>query len=625
MKKIFISILAALCFALAANAVPAYRGLIKHTQPDGSTIMIRLGGDEFGHWVTDASGRLLEKDADGYYRPASESRLRSRLAAASIRRAAANSHRAPAKAGIATGQKHFLVILVQFKDVKFASESTAQQDFTNLLNQQGYSVNGGTGSARDFYYDNSHGAFEPIFDVYGPVTLDNNRAYYGGNDSSGNDLRPEVAVQQGCQKVNTQFNVDFTQFDNDSDGEVDLVFMYYAGNGEADSDVEDSIWPHQWELSSGGISLTLDGKTIDKYACTNEVIGDYGSNPGSMCGIGTACHEFGHAMGLPDFYDTDYDNYNGLSAGMFSFSTMDSGSYNNDGRTPPYFTVEERIMLGWITEAQAFREFPSSGTYTISSVNNNIAYRTPTDQEGEYFIYECRGSNGWDAGLPAHGLIVTHVDKSSRKVTIYNGSTKITNQTAAQLWSNWTQYNAINENGSHPCCYVVPAPDQSNLMYGYTYYSQYQAYYYSSSYDVKIPFPGSQNITSYTARSWNGVDSDIKLSNISYASNQVTLYATVPSVELSYNVISNPGNGVYTAGSSFALELVTSAAQPVSTVAWYLDDEPVGSPVAVAASSIGSTVAGPSVTLAAGTHLIEAHLTLTSGETKILELTVVAQ
>ncbi len=607
MKKLIL-LLAALCCSLSIFAVPAYKGLIRHTQPDGSTILIRLHGDEFAHWVSDASGRVLEKDADGFYRPASESAVKARRVAGMAKRSRVNAARRAVKRGIALDEKHFLVILVQFSDVKFASQSTAQQDFTNLLNQQGYSVNGGTGSARDFYYDNSHGLFTPVFDVYGPVTLDNNRAYYGGNDSGGNDLRPEVAVKEGCQKVNSQFNVDFGQFDNDGDGEVDLVFMYYAGNGEADSDVEDSIWPHQWELSSGGISLTLDGKTVDKYACTNEIVGDYGDNPNEMCGIGTACHEFGHAMGLPDFYDTDYDNHNGLSAGMFSFSTMDSGSYNNGGKTPPYFTIEERIMLGWITEAQAFREFSASGNYTLTSVDNNIAYKTPTDQDGEYFVYECRGENGWDAGLPSHGLIVTHVDKSSRKVTIYDGNgNEVTNQTAAQLWNNWTQYNSINENGSHPCCYVVPSGDQSNLMFGYKYYSEYQSYYYNSSNDVKIPFPGSQGITSYTARSWNGVDSDVHLSNIAYANNQVTLYATVPSNVLNYNVIANPGNGVYTAGSSFVLSLVESEAQPVSSVAWFFDDEPVS---------------GSSVTLPAGIHVVEAHLTLESGATKILELTL---
>ena len=535
MKKIFLSIFAALCLCAVANAVPAYRGLISYTQPDGSVIKIRLHGDEFCHWVTDASGQVVEKDADGYYRPASEAQLSTKKAAAAMRRAqvnAARSSRNLAKGSIANGQKRFLVILVQFTDVQFDS-STAQADFTNLLNQNGYSANGGTGSARDFYYQNSHGVFEPIFDVYGPVTLDNEMAYYGGNDNSGNDLRPEVAVQQGCQKLNSQ--IDFSQYDNNGDGEVDLVFMYYAGYGEADSDVENSIWPHQWELSSGSINLTLDGKTIDKYACTNELIG-YGDRQGTMCGIGTACHEFGHAMGLPDFYDTDYDTKNGLSAGMFCFSTMDSGSYNNDGRTPPYFTIEERIMLGWIDE-DSFQEFTSSGTYTIGSVDNNVAYKTPTDKDGEYFVYECRGSNGWDAGLPAHGLIVTHVDKSNRYVTIYNGSTKVTNQTAAMLWNNWETYNAINENGSHPCCYVVPAADQSNLMFGYTYYSQYQTYYFDDDYNEWIPFPTTRNnatYNSYTAKSWNGVDSDVVLSNISYSNNQVTLYASVPSSTLNY-------------------------------------------------------------------------------------------
>ena len=597
MKKIFAIAIAALCCCVSTLAVPAYPGWRSYTQPDGSVIKIQKFGDEFCHWTTDASGQIVQKDADGFYRPVSESQLKARRAAASIRRAAVNrARRSPAKAGIASGEKHFLVILVQFSDLSFQS-STANADFTALLNEPGYNVNGGTGSARDFYYDNSCGVFNPVFDVYGPVTLSNNKAYYGGNDSSGNDKAPEKAVQQACQALDNQ--VDFTLFDNDGNGDVDLVFMYYAGYGEADSEDEDSIWPHQWELSSGGISLTLDGKTVDKYACTNERVGD----TGVMCGIGTACHEFGHAMGLPDFYDTDYAT-NSQSAGMFFFSTMDSGSYNNDGKTPPYFTIEERIMLGWIDES-AFIEFSRSGNYTIPSVSNNVAYKTPTDMNGEYFVYECRGTNGWDAGLPsgANGLIVTHVDKSSRSVKI-NGGT----YSASTLWSNWTAHNSINENGKHPCCYIVPAPDQSNLLYGHTLYQG--NYYFSSSYSSKIPFPGSQNIRTFTAKSWNGVDSDIQLSNISYSNNQVTLYATVPSSSLNYNVIANPGNGVYSVGSDFALTLTESEAQPVSSVAWFFDDEPVS---------------GSSVRLTAGKHVVEAHLTLVSGENKILELTLNVQ
>ena len=613
MKKIFTVILAALCCFTLAQAVPAYRGLIPYTQPDGSVIQIRLHGDEFCHWVTDASGQVLEMDAAGYYRPSSSSQLKARKDAARIRRAAVNAKRlAPAKAGIASGtNKRFLVILVSFSDIDFKISNT-QQAFSNLMNQVGYSVNDGTGSVRDFYNDNSHGYFVPNFDVAGPYKVSKTASYYAG--SSGTDYA-EVAFYEACQKADN--DIDFSNYDIDGDGTVDMVFFYYAGYNQAEGKAN-TIWPHQYTFQATDYyNVKFDGKKLGSYACTSELKGTSGTN---MCGIGTACHEFGHAMGLPDFYDADYEE-NGLSAAMFSFSTMDSGSYNNEGRTPPYFTVQERILLGWINEADAFREFDASGNYTIGSVDNNIAYRTLTDKDGEYFVYECRGKNGWDAGLPANGLIVTHVDKSTRSVSILNSSGNAISQTASSLWSNWEQYNSINENGNHPCCYIVPSADQSNLMFGYKYYSQSQQYYYDSSYDAKIPFPsgsGNNRVNSYTAMSWNGVVSEIQLSDIAYSNNQVTLYATVPSNVLNYNVIANPGGGVYVAGSSFTPKLEVSDAQPVSSVQWYFDDEPLGGVISL------SPFQGPSVQLSAGQHLVEAHLSLQDGSTKILELILTA-
>ena len=592
MRRLILSIFVVLCCYGVASAIPAYRGWITFTQPDGTTLKLRQNGDEFCHWLTNMDGEVVEKGEDGFYHVVSESTVQARRAAARMRRTAANAARrsSPAKADIATGQKHFLVILVQFTDVQFnfSSDAAAQQAFDNLLNQQGYSTNGGHGSARDFYYDNSHGYFEPIFDVYGPVTLNNTQAYYGGNDSNGDDLRPHIAVQQGCQALDGQ--VDFSQYDNDNDGEVDLVFMYYAGNGEADSDVEDSIWPHQWELGPTGAKIaassrTWDGKAVNKYACTNEIVG-YGTLKGKMCGIGTACHEFGHAMGLPDFYDTDYTT-NGEAGGLYDYSTMCGGSYNDSGRRPPYFNTEERIMLGWPNVE--IREIVKSGTYTLTSVDNNIAYKSPTDKDGEYFLYECRSNEGWDQDLPEHGLIVYHVDKSNRSVNIGG-----TSATAQSLWDNWQTYNSINENGSHPCFYVVPAGGLTKLNYT----------------GSQFAFPGAAKKYAFTGSSWNGVDSEVKLTSINYASNTVTFYAEAPSVNLNYNLIENPGNGVYTAGSTFNLVLNESEAQPVTSVEWYFDDEPVS---------------GTSVTLTAGAHVVEAHLTLTTGEVKILELILRAE
>ena len=594
MKRVIL-VAAALLSSLLCLGIPAHPGTFVHVQPDGTTLTLRRVGDEWGHSVIDVhTGRTLRLDADGWYREESEASARQRRATARSRRSTAHRIRA-ARSGepIAVGQKHFLVVLVEFSGLSFTVKNP-QEAFRSLLNEQGYSANGGVGSARDFYYDNSHGYFEPIFDVFGPVPLPNTYSYYGANDSDGNDLRAEQAVIEACRALDG--DVDFSQYDNDGDGYVDMVFMYYAGYGEADDDNDDenTIWPHQWYIESGaGKTVTLDGVKLDSYACTNERIGS-GSRRGTMCGIGTACHEFGHAMGLPDFYDTDYKT-NGLSDGLYSYSTMCSGSYNNDGRTPPYFNMMERIMLGWKSETD-LREFSASGYVTLPSIDENVAYRIPTEQDGEFFVLEVRGANGWDAALPGHGLLVYHADQSERLVSIstyVNGKQTNVQVSASELWSNWMELNSINENGSHPCFYLIPAASPSSLSY---------------SWESRIPFPYNSN-NSYTPVSWDGVTSPISLSGITYASNQVGFTVTVPKEDLDYNLIANPGDGVYQAGDRFSFELVESETRPVGSVSWYYDDEPASS---------------TSVTLTAGVHTVEAHLTLTSGIKKIvtLEITV---
>lgn len=589
----------ALC-SVVAVAVPANREKFTYTQPDGSKIVLQLHGDEFCHWTTDASGQVVERGADGYYRPVSAASHQARLQVGRINRVAANAaRRGPRRASVAKGQKHFLVILVQFSNLSFQNDHD-QQAFSDLLNEPAYSANGGVGSAQDFFRDNSGGLFVPVFDVYGPVTLSNTQAYYGGNNSSGKDLRPREAVKEACELLDP--TVDFSQYDHDGDGEVDLVFMYYAGRGEADGGGDDCIWPHQWNL--GNSAPTLDGKKVSAYACTNELT--LRQEQTVLCGIGTACHEFSHALGVPDFYDTDYTNVGEEpeAGGLYWYSPMSYGNYLYGGRMPPYFTIEERILLGWLDE-RALREFPSSGTYTLETVNKNVAYKTLTDKSGEYFVYECRSAKGWDRSLPEKGLIVYHVDKSDHEITLYRSNGTSYTKTAAELWSDWTEDNALNANGLHPCYYVVPAGDPSSLNYPVEHENDG-----IDGNDYYFAFPGGAKATSFTAVSWSGTSSQVSLSNISYADNTVTFYATVPSATLNYNVIENPGNGIYSAGSSFALNLVESAAQPVSSVAWYFDDEPVS---------------GTSVTLTAGTHVVEAHLTLASGETKILELTLTAQ
>lgn len=583
-KYIVIAAAAVLCSLQLAFAVPARPGKFTAVQPDGTRLTLERRGDEWGHWLVNASGQMVRQDADGFYRlvpDAEASEIRNRVSARRMERNQARVRYRAAGEGrnAVVGQRHFLVILVEFNDLSFKEENDSLA-FANMLNEPGYSRNGGTGSARDFYYDNSHGRFEPVFDVFGPVKLDKKHSYYGANDSSGNDRHPEDAVVEGCKALDDE--VDFSIYDSDGDGTVDLVFMFYAGYGEADGGGSDTIWPHQWDVSFS-TNLTLDGVRIGPYACSNELV-NYGILKGKMCGIGTACHEFGHAMGLPDFYDTDDNGSGGLAGGLYSYSTMDGGPYNNEGRTPPYFNFEERMLLGWVKESD-YRVFEKSGEYTIAPIDRNVAYRTFTDMDGEYFVYENRTKTGWDTYLPAEGMVVYHVDKSSRVVS--------RGMTAGELWENWESYNNINAFGAHPCFYIIPAASQSSLNYYY---------------EAQIPFPYG-NTTSYVPVSWNGEEGPVSFSQIGHAGGLVTLRAVVRTGELDYPTIADAGS--YKAGDRFTFDLVCpEGVDAPASVVWYYDDEPAG--------------AG-AVTLTAGLHTIEARLVTAEGRQEVLTLEITVE
>ena len=585
MKKILL-LVSLLCLTLSLSAIPARPGKISYTQPDGSVITIEMHGDEYYHWVTDEAGTIVELGSDGFYRPSAagpEKRRAARQAGEQRRQQDAAERAATRAKAPVQGRKRYMVVLIEFHDKTFRV-TDPQTSFSNLLNQEGYSRNGATGSARDYYYDNSNGQFEPVFDVYGPVQLENDMAYYGAdNGGQGYDIRPGQALYEACAQLDGDVN--FSQYDNDGDGYVDLVFFYYAGYSQAEGASSDTIWPHMSSLY--GYNARFDNVRVYDYACTAELRGTGGT---TMCGIGAACHEFGHAMGLPDMYDTNYST-DGEAGALYSYSTMCSGCYNNNSRTPPYFNMQERIFLGWNQESDI--QLLPEGNLTIHALTGATqeVYKSETTTDGEYFMYECRARSGWDAGLPGEGLLVYHIDKSNRRVGYY---------TAANLW-NWESYgNRINAYGSHPCCYLIPAADQSNLNYG--------------GYESSIPFPASgwSSITQYTPVDWEGEDTGVSLEHIAYSSKTITLTAIVPPDDISllgFNFIKNPGSGVYDNRARFYFELGTAASNPPSSVAWYYDN---------------NRKTTTYVTLSTGKHTIRAELTYADGstETLILEITV---
>ena len=417
MKKLTLSLILLLS-AISCFSVPAYRGWQTKTQPDGTTIEVRLIGDEFHHYWQDRSGNVVTCDSLGYWQVVGDVAMRR---VSERRKARAMSQ--PQKVGAANLAARGLVILVNFKDASFNAANT-QSAMNDLMNADSYTYNGATGSVRKYFSDQSDGQYTPQFDVVGPVTLSNNMAYYGGNDANGDDKLPGNMVVEACSIANANHNVDFTQYDNDKDGYVDFVYIIYAGKGEADGGADNTIWPHSWNLSSAYYynnctyatsARKFDGKTVENYACSGEIDGQ----TGKRAGIGTITHEFSHVIGLPDLYDIDYgQNYkNEMTPGEWHI--MDGGSYNNNGNTPPNYTIYDKYFLGWKTpinpgDTKQTLTLAANGQsgyqgYQITTDNSLLAY---SNTQTIYYI-ENRQQSGWDKHLPGHGLVIWKVTYNS--------------------------------------------------------------------------------------------------------------------------------------------------------------------------------------------------------------------
>ena len=502
MRK-FLFTISLVLWTLPMLANPAYPGKIPYRQPDGSIVYVRQVGDEWYHYAVDERGRVVEKGADGFLVEA-EKPSYSEYVEAQVRRSRAL---APARAwtprtDMTMGERHIPVFLIEFQDKKFI-EADPLAAFSNLLNQQGYSYNGATGSVRDYYYENSHGQFTPVFDLYGPYLASGNVADYGGDNYATGAAN---LLFSACRYYDEQ--IDFSQYDANNDGYVDMMLFYFAGYNQADGGRtynKETIWPHQSHVQyyvSEARTTYFDGKRLDRYFCTSEFQGYTGS---IRCGIGTTCHEFGHSLGLPDFYDTDYDD-NGESGGLYNYSLMCSGSRLNNENTPPRMNTEELRLLGWLDSAPP--AITETGSYTLHSVGEYEAYLLPASAEGEYFLLEARVKSGWDAYLPSAGLVVSHVDKSpSHSLTFVRNSYTYT-RTAQYLWDSWETFNAINLLGSHPLFYIMPAPDPYDLDY--------------SNSMANLPFPGASNTRSLLPTDWDGVGCKYMFSAVTLLSDGVS-------------------------------------------------------------------------------------------------------
>lgn len=421
---------ATLCWQ-AASGVPARRGAIICTQPDGTTITVERMGDEHFHTFVTADDRIpVQRTPDGQFRylnadgtisgvaahnpgmrtQAEAEFLRANAggadfaslaaAAAQRRQAAAPQSRAASRASQVpfSGSPRVPILLVSYSDVDFLDKQNAHTTFERFFNT-------GEKSALQYFSDQSNGAYTPQFDVYGPIKLSDDRATYGGNAPTGGDKGIGKMVAEACTGLASEIN--FKDYDNNNDGECDVVIVLYAGVGEASSDVDDAIWPCQWDLRSSDYrsTLKLNGVTVNKFAVFNE---QNGQLPSRIDGIGTFCHEFSHCLGLPDFYETSYMfGYFGMDA----WSIMHYGCYNDYGDTPLGYSAYEKNFLGWVPLPEAV----DHTYYTLPVWNQKNALTdqairiTNPDDTDEYFVIENRARQGWDRFMEADGLLIYRV------------------------------------------------------------------------------------------------------------------------------------------------------------------------------------------------------------------------
>ncbi|MBR4133158.1 MAG: M6 family metalloprotease domain-containing protein [Bacteroidales bacterium] len=486
-RYIVLTLLFLFAASLRASAIPARNTPVTVRQPDGSELRIIVSGDEFYRMARTEDGCAVIEGTDGYWyyaafdfngarrssgvrvspgngatAAAAASRMVPRgtlLAAAARRRDAVNRLRAShrfhvqpdTKAGTQT--RKAIIILAQFPDLAF---KFGRDNFVNMLTQKGYSYGGAKGSAMDYFNDQFEGACNFEFVVSPVITLSKGYAYYGENNSQDLDKRPHEAVAEACRLVDAQ--IDFSQFDGDGDGEVDNVFVFVAGHDEAEGASTDHIWSHQWYFDEAGIRLNLDGTKINSYAISTELTYDfdYGTHKEIFTGIGTFCHEYSHALGLWDLYDTDGSD----SGGLFEFgndnsrgavwgytSLMDHGNYNDNGNTPPNYNAMELWSLG-LGKAEPLE----IGQQTLAPLSSQKRYFiAETDVKDEYYFFECRAAEGWDSFVGGSGMLIYHYDASNNDAG-YSTSARM-NLTARERWMN----NEANCNPDHPCFDLIEA------------------------------------------------------------------------------------------------------------------------------------------------------------------------
>ncbi len=518
-------------FAIVLFADPACLDSIQVTQPDGTKLWTIVHGDEFYNWRSTTDGNVLLCDEEQHYcymKVEGDSLISTKFVAHNISertiaetafikenrknvndfifaernavtnreqvRKAAERDNAQEVATQATnavvGQRKILTILVGFSDRPFTKTVA---DFDKLMNQKTGKVESNYGSVWRFYNEDSYGKLDVSAVVIGPFVAKYNSSYYRW-DKTNSSAHVKELIQEAVDFAKKS-GINFSQFDGDNDGYVDCIHVVFAGHGLSGGAADGLIWPHQSAIKK----QKINSKYVSEYIITPEL-----SNNNTIAPIGTICHEFGHILGVPDFYDVANSQYFGTG----DYDLMGGGGWNGNGYRPCHHNAYSKCyILGW---GQAKILPKSTKTYTLPpSTLEPAFYRINTGTE-ECFIVENRiyASNYFDAYIPNEGLLIYHIHKD--------------------LATTIAKDDYINS--QHPLqCYIVNASATQNPTAVPESYGERR---------IQRAFPGVyKDKTTFTTRStpsftaWNGSGTGIDICFIKQNPDKSISFTVNPQIE----------------------------------------------------------------------------------------------
>ena len=338
---------------------------------------------------------------------------------------------APATRGVS----RLVMIAIEFTNVQHAAAHN-----TTYLD----SLGDGPNSLNTYYFNASYGRLNISSECSGWYCSTRTMQYYGAPSGGGQDSNLDALVTEAVNAANP--DVDFSQYDQNSDGYVDHLLIIHAGNDQATSGNANDIWS---EMGFDSDQPTVDGKKIGLYTMVSEY------SP-----MGVVAHEFGHLLGMPDLYDTDYTGSGGQTDGAGLWDIMASGPYLNSGDTPSLPSAWSRVLLGW------------ANLVTVSSNSNGIVLAAAAfcqtvirvnvpNHAREYFLVENREQAGYDGYLPGDGLLIWHIDESKGSIQ-YNdlevtpGKKRVTLEEAHGGRQD-LDYNDYNMGDSRDPWYINPS------------------------------------------------------------------------------------------------------------------------------------------------------------------------